>query len=463
MSPIILIGGAVIAFAVFLALFVAIFLRRVVPTNMVHIVQTTRASTPYGRGKEAGNTYYAFPTWIPKFGITVTEFPESIFQVALEKYVAYDSARLPFTITAVAFFRIQEAETAAQRVANFSALAQDLHVVLQGAVRKVLATNSLEHIMSSRSELAQEFTQEVKEQVEQWGVTTVKAIEFMDIQDAQGSDVIDNIMAKEKSRINKDSRIAVAQNQQEAQQAEILAKQEIALKQQDSEQQVGTRKAQVDREVGLANQTTQQEIQAAARVTAERDMDVQKVEQVRGAEIAAEVARVRAEQDKSVAVVKAEQNRATASVNAEAEKAAQITLAEGALSAAQKEAEAVRAKGEANAAAEQAMLMAPIATQITLAKEIGSNEGYQKYLVTIEQVKSARDVGLEMAKSMQGADLKIIANAGDPQEGIAKIGDLFTTKGGMSMTGMLSALASTPEGQAMVSRLTGGAFDTDSK
>lgn len=30
---------------------VILSLRRVVPTNMVHIVQSTKASTPYGRGK----------------------------------------------------------------------------------------------------------------------------------------------------------------------------------------------------------------------------------------------------------------------------------------------------------------------------------------------------------------------------------------------------------------------------
>jgi flotillin len=450
-----LILGVIILMILFAIPLIAITLRRVVPTNMVHIVQTTKSSTPYGRGKEAGNTYYAFPTWVPKFGITVTEFPESIFQVSLESYVAYDQARLPFAVTAVAFFKIKEAETAAQRVASFQALRQDLHVVLQGAVRRVLATNTLEHIMQARADLSQKFTEEVEEQVAQWGVETVKAIEFMDIQDTGDSDVIDNMMTKEISRINKESRIAVAGNQQEAQLAEIAAQQKVDIQRQESEQQVGTRKAEKDKQVGLAQQAAKQEITAQARTTAEREMEVARVQEVQGASIRAEVAKVQAEQEKSVAIIRADQNRETATVNAEARKAAQVLEAEGNLQAAQREAEGVRATGEARAAAELAMQMASIQPQITMAKEIGENEGYQTYLIQIRQVDASQAVGIEMAKAMQEADLKVIANGGTMQEGIANLGDIFTPKGGTSMAGMITALSQTPIGKQLLGRVAG--------
>ncbi|MFX6036215.1 SPFH domain-containing protein, partial [Acinetobacter baumannii] len=77
-------------------------------------------------------------------------------------------------IDAVAFFRVDNAETAAQRVATFDALHTDLKAVLQGAVRRVLATNALEDIMQSRAELGAQFTMEVQEQISQWGVLPVK-------------------------------------------------------------------------------------------------------------------------------------------------------------------------------------------------------------------------------------------------------------------------------------------------
>lgn len=440
----------ILVFAGFVALLTAIMLRRVVPTNMVHIVQTTRSSTPYGRGKPAGNTYYAFPTWVPKLGVTISSFPESIFQVSLSDYEAYDMARLPFEVTAVAFFRVDNAETAAQRVATFEALKTDLHAVLQGAVRRVLATNTLEHIMQSRSELGNQFTAEVQEQVTQWGVVTVKTIEFMNLLDAKGSTVIANVMAKEKSRIDKESRVAVAENKRLAELAEIDAQRTVDVQRQDAAQQVGQRTAEKEKAVGIANELAQQDIKTAAKTTAERDMDLRSVNEVRSAEIQRDVATVRAEQDKRVAVVNAEAAKEVQVVSAEAQRQATTTQAEGQLAAALKDAEGIKARGEASAAAEQAMLMAPVVTQIKLAEEIGSNPGYQQYLVTIEQVKAGREVGIEMARAMQTADLKVIANSGDMQQGVARLGDIFTPAGGTKLTGMLAALGQTPEGQKLI-------------
>ena len=422
-----------------LLVIVAILLRRVVPTNMVHIVQRTKSTTPYGRDKPAGNTYYAWPSWVPKIGVTVTEFPESIFQVSLQDYDAFDSARLPFVVDTVAFFRISDAAVAAQRVASFGELKTQLQAVLQGSVRRILATNELESIMQARSELGDQFTSEVKEQIEEWGVLPVKTIEFMDLRDAKGSSVIANVMAKEKSRIEMESRIKVAENNRSAELAEIDAERTVEVQRQDAEQQVGLRTAEKDKVVGIANEQTQQEIKAAAKTTAERDMEVKKVQEVRTAEIQREVAVVRAEQERSVAVV-----------NAQGDKESVVVRAEGDLEAARREAEGIRAKGEAEAAAEQAMLLAPVDAQIKLAKEIGTNPAYQTYLVTIEQVKAGEKVGLEMAKAMQGADLKVIANAGDMQQGVARLGDMFSPAGGTKLTGMLAALGQTPEGKQLI-------------
>lgn len=446
------------------ALCVAITLRRVVPTNMVHIVQTTKFTTAYGRGKDAGNTYYAWPSWVPKLGVTVIEFPESIFQVSLKNYDAYDQARLPFMVDCVAFFRIEKAEVAAQRVASFRELNEQLMAVLQGSVRRILATNSLEEIMQARSELGDQFTTEVQEQIAEWGVRAVKTIEFMDLRDAADSQVIENIMDKEKSRIDMESRIKVADNNRQAKLAEIDAQRTVDVQAQDAEQQVGMRRAQKDQAVGIALEQAQQEIKEAAKTTAEREMQVRQVNEVRAAEIARDVAVVRAEQDKQVAVVtanatkevqvvKAAGDKEAQIVSAEGDKVATVTKAEGALQASLKDAEGIRARGEAAAAAEEAMLMAPVNSQIELAKEIGANSGYQHYLIAVKQVDAGQTVGVEMAKAMSQADLKVIANAGDMQKGVASLGDIFTPAGGTKLSGMLSALGQLPEGRELLSQL----------
>jgi len=431
-------------------------LRVVVPTNMVHIVQSSKLSTPYGRGKAAGNTYYAWPSWVPKIGITVTLFPESIFQVKLENYEAYDSARLPFVIDVTAFFRVDNAETAAQRVASFAELNHDLLAVVQGSVRRILATNKLEDILQERGKFGLEFTAEVKLHIAEWGVLPVKTIEFMDIRDSSKGNVIANIMDKEKSRIEKESRIVVAENIREAQLKEIDAQRVVEVQKQDAEQQIGLRTAEKEQKVGIADEQAKQLIQEQAKITTEKDMEVKRVNDVKSADIAKDVAEIKAAQDKNVRTINAEADKSALIIQADAEKVSTQTKAEGQLFAAEKNATGIKVEGLAKADAEKAMLMAPVDTQIQLAKEIGSNEGYQKYLIQIESIKAGQSVGIEMAKAMQEAELKVFANSGDMQSGIASLGDAFSTKGGMNLSGMLATLAATDEGQGLVSKWFGG-------
>lgn len=69
--------------SIVLALIIYIFsLRRIVPTNVVHIVQRGSDTVSYGVGK-GSNVYYAFPKWLPKFGVEVRELPVSNFDIDL--------------------------------------------------------------------------------------------------------------------------------------------------------------------------------------------------------------------------------------------------------------------------------------------------------------------------------------------------------------------------------------------
>jgi flotillin len=133
---------------------------------------------------------------------------------------------------------------------------------------------------------------------------------------------------------------------------------------------------------------------------------------------------------------------------------------EGDLAATQNRAQGIQAEGEANAKAQELLLLAPVTAQVTLAKEIGGNNGYQTYLVSLEQIKAGERVGVTMAEAIKEADLKIISNGGagsqgSVQGGVAGLLDMFNAKGGTNITAMLAALAQTEEGQALLGRLTG--------
>jgi flotillin len=119
-----------------------------------------------------------------------------------------------------------------------------------------------------------------------------------------------------------------------------------------------------------------------------------------------------------------------------------------------KNAEGVKALGDAEAAAEAAMLLAPVTAQLTLAREIGENEGYQKYLISVRQIESEQEIGVATAGALKEADIKIIANGGDVKSGVSSVGDILSPKGGTAIAGMLSALAQTDEGKAIIGKIS---------
>lgn len=413
------------------AFIAALLFRRVVSTNVVHIVQSRRKTTPYGTSEGAGNVYYAWPSFIPYIGVKVIELPVSNFDLSLKDYEAYDKDRVPFKTDITAFFRIADTAKAAQRIEDIEELHEQLTLIVQGAVRKVLASDVINTIMVERSKFGDLFTEEVRAQLAEWGVESVKSMELMDLRDGHGSLVISNIMAMKTSHIEMESRREVATNKKTAEVAEIEAEQAVEVRKQESMQAIGERTALKDMAVGIAQQESRQKVLAQEEMTREGDMKVKRVQEVRSAEIK------RDEQ-----IVAAEQTKQT-----------QVIIAEGALLAQMKQAEGIVAIGNANAAAEQAMQLAPVTAQITLAKEIGTNQGYQQYLAMLEAIKAYMAVGGEQAKALQNADVKIISNAGTAPEGMKGVMDLFTSKGGTNIGSMIEAMAQTPMGAALLSKI----------
>lgn len=434
-------GIALVALAI-AAVLIAVFFRVVVSTNDVHIVQSAKRTVSYGKDQDAGNTYYRWPAWMPVVGVNTITLPVSVFDVDLTNYAAYDKGRVPFVIDIMAFFRIEDSNIAAQRVHSFAELLDQLKGILQGACRSILASSEIEEILEGRSQFGKMFTDAVDLQLKAWGVTDVKNIELMDIRDAAGSTVIQNIMEKKKSLIERQSREAVAENRRAAEEAEIIAKREVELRRQEAEQSVGQRTAEKDKQVGIAKEKASQDVKEEQRVTATKEMAVKQVHEVRAAEIEREVQVVAADRERQVAVIAAE-----------GEKQQTVIVAEGALGQAKLHAEGVEIEGVAKGKADTAVLLAPVTAQTTLAKEIGSNEGYQKYLLGIKQIDASQAVGVAQAEALKEADIKVIANSGDVSTGVTSAMELLTSKGGTQLGAMAEAFAQTPAGAAILARL----------
>ena len=433
--------------------FWVVALRRVVPVNEVHIVQTRKNTISYGKGFDS-NTYYEWPSWIPLIGLTMIMLPVSNFSIDLPDYAAYDKERVPFLVHVMAFFRINDSNTAAQRVASFDELKQQLTAIVQGSVRTVLAGHEIDQIMLDRSRFGEAFTKEVQPQLGSWGVEAIKNIELMDIRDSKESEVIHNIMAKRTSGIERESRLVVADNTRQAEMAEIAAKREVDMSKQLALEQVGLRTAEKDKNVGVANEQASQEVKVQQRETAAREMDVVQVKNVRAAEINRDVQVITADQNKKVAVVDAEATKQVAIVEAEGAKQQTVLVAEGKLEAAKRNAEGITVEGIAKGSAETAILMAPVDAQIKLAEKIGSDQGYQTYLLGIRNIEAAQAVGEAQAGALKTADVKVIANAGAPAQGLSSVMDLFSASGGTAVASMLEGLAQSPEGKKVLEKFT---------
>jgi flotillin len=452
-------------------------LRRIVPANTVHIIQRAKTTVSYGVSQPAGNVYYKWPIWLPMLGVTVRELPVSNFDLDLNSYEAYDKNRLPFIVDVKAFFRIADTNQAAQKVESMNELHDHLAGIVQGSVRSIMAKSDLESIMQERSIYGEQFTNDVKDELIQWGVVPVKNIELMDIKDAKDSNVIQDIMAKKKSEIEKESRITVALNRQKAQEAEIESTKEVEVKKAMAAQASGEAEAKSDQAVGIAKQHAEQAISEESKVTAEKTMAVSQVNTVRAAEIEREAAIVSANKQKEIVSIGADAEKYQREVQAQAQKSVIEIEAEAKKTAVEKEAEASKfrieqvaaatlvqqqneAKGKqsiglAEAEAEKAKQLASVTAQTTLAKEVGENKEYQQYLITIEQIKAGRDVGIEQAKNIGNAKIEILANAGNIESGLNKITDVFTSKGAAALNGLFAGLEQTEAGKALVNKLTG--------
>ena len=450
-SLVLLVGVLVLAVFGLVVFLWTIALRRVVPVNEVHIVQTRKSTVSYGKGF-ASNTYYEWPSRIPLIGLTRVTLPVSNFSIDLPDYAAYDKERVPFLVHVMAFFRISDSNTAAQRVASFEELKEQLTAIVQGSVRTVLAAHEIDQIMLDRSRFGEAFTKEVQPQLGGWGVEAIKNIELMDIRDSKESEVIQNIMAKRTSGIERESRLVVADNTRQAEMAEIAAKREIEMSRQQAAEQVGLRTAEKEKNVGVANEQASQQVKVQQRETAAKDMDVTQVKNVRNAEINREVAVITAAQAKEVAIVQADAAKQVAIVSAEGSKQQTVLTAEGQLEAAKRNAEGIAVEGNAKGSAETAILMAPVDAQIKLAEKIGSDQGYQTYLLGIRNIEAAQAVGTAQAEALKSADVKVITNAGTPSKGLSSVMDLFSADGGTAIASMLEGLAQSPEGKKLLQK-----------
>lgn len=433
-------------------------LRKVVSTNEAHVVQKWNSSVAFGKWFEWGNVYYAWPSWVPGIWISVQKLPLSIFDLQLNDYKAYDSGKVPFQVDITAFFEIKEPETAAQKVETISELRNQLNETLKWVVRKVLASKDIVDIMESRTEIKQEFFDEVYKAAKSWGIM-LQNVEFMDIRDADGSQVVTNIMMKKRSQIEAESQIEVAENQKNAiiekenkesearaaaaaakSRADIVssdAEREAELKVIENEKLTQNQEIEKERILAVQKEEAKQKLYEAEKLTKEKELAVKQVEEEKNAEIAKSIELIKADEQKQKIIIDAQAEKEEIELRAQADKI-KVEL----------EAEAQKKKIESIGIARAKELdyigTAKAKNKTQMAEALNSfDKEALDYMKKELDVNLSEIVDLEKAKALSKADIKVISTWKNGGEWVKSFMDLFSANGGSNIWAMVEAAKNT--------------------
>lgn len=311
----------------------------------------------------------------------------NVLTIPLEIKRAYTLKGVPVSVKAVANVKIRGDETSLHAAAErFLQMTQDqvqrvIFQTLEGHLRSILGTLTVEEVNSDRGSFAQKLTSEAAVDLEKMGI----GVDVLTIQEISDEEDYLNALGRRRTaevkrdaiigeaEANRDAKIKSAQALQEGERARLDAEAEIAQAQRDLAIRQAQYQAEVESEKAKAAQTGPlAEARARQGVVAEQV----KVERTRTQEMIAvqeqEVSRRQkeleatvikpADAERQAAVVRAEAAKLAAVLEAEGQRSALIALAEAEQEKLRKEgagrAAAIEAEGRAEAAKVEALGLA---------------------------------------------------------------------------------------------------------
>jgi flotillin len=311
----------------------------------------------------------------------------NVMTIPLEIKRAYTLKGVPVSVKAVANVKIRSDDTSLQAAAErFLGMTHDqiqrvIFQTLEGHLRSILGTLTVEEINNDRQSFAQKLTSEAAADLEKMGL----GVDVLTIQEISDEEEYLNALGKRRTaevkrdatigeaEATRDSKIRSAVALQEGEKARFSAEAEIALAQRDFmirqaqyQAEVETQKATASQAGPLSQAKARQGV-VAEEVKVERQrtqemISVQEQEVLRKQkELEATVVKP-AEADRQAAIVRAEASKQASILEAEGRRAALIALAEAEQEKLRKEgigrAAAVEAEGLAEASKIQAVGLA---------------------------------------------------------------------------------------------------------
>jgi flotillin len=311
----------------------------------------------------------------------------NVFTIPLEIKRAYTLKGVPISVKAVANVKIKGDDMSLAAAAErFLGMTHDtiqkvIFQTLEGHLRSILGTLTVEEVNSDRASFAQKLTSEAALDLERMGIG-VDVLTIQDISDEEG--YLDALGKKRTAEVKRDgtigeaeatrdAKIKSAQAMQEGEKAKFdadanisAAQRDFAVKQAQYQAEIEMEKAKSAQAGPLSEAKARQAVVAeevrVERTRTQEQIAVQEQEVLRKQKDLEATVIKPAEAERQAAIVRAEAKKQAAILEAEGQKSAQIALAEAQQEKLKQEgmgrAAAVEAEGRAEAAKIEAMGLA---------------------------------------------------------------------------------------------------------
>lgn len=377
---------------------------KTVPTDSVDVIVQNKTMKVYSANKqynpEGVAAYFKIPSWffIFKLGMVVHRLPLSIIPIKVPNFLSYDKDRARFVCNIVAYVTVSDPKIAATRFSgSIEELSKGVSYQIQATTRDVTTKKFIREIINDRKGIIDGVYQPLTEVLAHWGLD-LKDIEIVDIRDpAKGE-----IEGEEESHVIRDiSSIIETQISSEARQKNAEQNKIARLKEAESEELAKKREIEKEELISTRDQQRIMKVAEQQKLAREKELDVAKVQQVKTQEIEKERQIVIANQNKEVQAINKDNKR----LEGEGDKERQLEQAKGT-------AAILRENGLAEADAIRAKYLAEAEGKEKLQAALNKFEDKAiRALVAEKIVEMQRAVGIEGAKALQTAEMKVFAGS----------------------------------------------------
>ncbi len=365
--------------AVIIVIVAALSWYKIVPPSEAHLVVTPTekfvVSPDDSVNTKGKRSYFAISGWIPFIGRSIRVLDVTIKEIRGQQET-YEKDQARYIVKTSTKYRISNIEVAAEKYISETELEEQLKEVIQAAVREVTIKYDVVNARAKKQLMDEEIKKSMGKDFEIWGVELVN-FQLVDFQDTDESTIISDISKRREVEISAETREMNAEKKKQAR-----------IKEAEAEEKAREREIAKEKVIGEKEQNKLQAISEQQKLAKEKEFAVIRVQTIKQAEIDKEKKIVEANMAKEKEEIMKEQKL----LEGQGDKLKQEEQAKGT-------AAPIREMGLAEAEAKEKL-------QAALNK---FSDAAIRALIAEKVVEMQETVGVETAKALAGADLKVFA------------------------------------------------------